>query len=208
MHRGQVLQAPQLAYGRHRGPWSDHSRHAAVCFAVLTDADTGAEWIPLTVRSRKLKHHGGQISFPGGRLEVGESAADAALREFREELGPSTDFAPKCIGQLPPTYVYASDYVVTPVLIEARAPGEFRLDSSEVHRLIRFPLEHLFDDRHRTTRRLYRAIQTAERLESGFAWDAPGWLSEGGFIWGATALILEAMRKSDLAIGQSKVCQR
>ena len=78
----------------------------------------GNRWhLPLTERPAALLHHGGQISLPGGAIDPGESPADAALRELREELG--VDGQIELLGQLADCYVFASDFRVTPWLAVA-----------------------------------------------------------------------------------------
>ena len=53
---------------------------------VLVEGDDGAE-VLLTRRSMEMRNHRGEISFPGGRLDAGETPIDAALREAHEEVG-------------------------------------------------------------------------------------------------------------------------
>jgi hypothetical protein len=78
--------APALAYGRHRGPAPEMTRRAAVAIALLK-RDDGSTFIPLTMRPKSLKHHGGQVSLPGGKVELGESDLQAAMREFTRRDG-------------------------------------------------------------------------------------------------------------------------
>ena len=63
----------------------DGRRAAAVAIAVSDDG------FLLTRRASKLRAHAGQFALPGGRLDPGEDAVDAALRELREEVGASAD---------------------------------------------------------------------------------------------------------------------
>ena len=63
--------APRLSYGRHRGPAAHDARPAAV--TVLFYPIDGKWHIPFTLRPEHLHDHGGQVSFPGGRLEDGET---------------------------------------------------------------------------------------------------------------------------------------
>src|SRR6056297_3397576 len=93
---------PQLAYGRHRGPARLRSRQAAVAVCLMWRPTSG--WIiPLTRRPDALRHHGGQICFPGGQIEPKESPRVAALREFEEELGLPAAVRHVC-GELPKQY--------------------------------------------------------------------------------------------------------
>ena len=69
----------------------------------------------LTQRAADLKHHPGQISFPGGRLEPGDAdALAAALRETEEEIGLARGFV-EVVGYLP-DHLIISGYRVTPVV--------------------------------------------------------------------------------------------
>ena len=66
-------------------------RNAAVLMLLYSDAD-GDTRFALTQRPETMRDHSGQISFPGGRIEEGETALDAALRETEEEIGvPAID---------------------------------------------------------------------------------------------------------------------
>ena len=66
-------------------PAFDEARHAAV-LVVLAPGERGFE-VLLTRRSQELRHHKGEISFPGGRIDPGETATETALREAYEEVG-------------------------------------------------------------------------------------------------------------------------
>src|SRR4051812_44121014 len=85
---GRHVQArlqPELGYGRHFGPPLPGARQAAVLILLYRSA---GEWIvPLTLRPTTMAAHAGQISFPGGSVDDGESVSAAACRELEEELG-------------------------------------------------------------------------------------------------------------------------
>ena len=85
----QRLFEPELAYGRHAGPAAVDARQAAVL--VLVYFQGGTWFVPVTVRTPGMREHAGQIALPGGAVEAEETPRQAALREFKEELGVSRD---------------------------------------------------------------------------------------------------------------------
>jgi len=181
--------APSLAYGRHRGPAPETARRAAVAIAILKRAD-GSAFIPLTLRPKSLKHHGGQISLPGGKVELGESDLQAAMREFHEELGIAIH-EPSCCGSLPPVYVYASDNLVSPIVITAAAPSlPWEPDLLEVDRVIELPIEVLGMRRSRVRITRRRAIQREHQTVDEYKFTSPAFRFEDHRIWGATAMLL------------------
>src|SRR6478609_6500408 len=95
--------SPQLSYGRHAGPALVTSRPAAVL--LLLFRRRGRWMLPLTERPLSLPHHGGQISLPGGAVDVGESSCGAAMRELGEELGVVDQV--EVLGCLSDSYVFA-----------------------------------------------------------------------------------------------------
>jgi 8-oxo-dGTP pyrophosphatase MutT (NUDIX family) len=114
---------------------------AAVLVPIVERRD--ALTILFTVRSEDLKHHAGQVSFPGGRLEPGDQGpADAALREAEEEIGlppAHVDVA----GYLP-NYLTITGYSVTPVVGFVRPGFDLVLDETEVSEAFEVPLDYLF----------------------------------------------------------------
>ena len=109
-----VLAAAVDAFPRREQPLSGR-RAAAVAVVVL---DAGAEpGVVLTKRSSRLRAHAGQWALPGGRIDAGETAEDAARRELHEELGLPVD-ASAVLGLLD-DYATRSGYRITPVVVWA-----------------------------------------------------------------------------------------
>src|SRR4051795_11919646 len=84
---------------------------AAVLIAITDRAEPG---VILTVRREDMRTHAGQIAFPGGRIDPGEKAIAAALREAHEELGLEPS-AVELVGAID-DYRTVTGYVVTPVI--------------------------------------------------------------------------------------------
>jgi 8-oxo-dGTP pyrophosphatase MutT (NUDIX family) len=156
---------------------------AAVLIPIV---DRGDELgVLLTLRADDLKHHAGQISFPGGRIEPGDrDAVDAALRETQEEIGLGREFI-EVIGVLP-DHAVITGYRVTPVVGLVRPGFELKLDPVEVAGTFEAPLRHLLDPTTRARRWRRFGEEEVETFE----------LPWGSFnIWGATAGMLLTLRE-------------
>jgi 8-oxo-dGTP pyrophosphatase MutT (NUDIX family) len=169
---------PELSYGRHFGPPHHDARAAAVLILLYPGED--GWYLPLTIRPVTMLTHAGQISFPGGRVEVGESSGDAVLRELEEELGVDRQQV-RLLGQLSPLYLYASNFQVTPFVAVAERRPRFHPSSREVAELLEVPLAHLLSAANRGTH---------ARRQRGVAIEAPHFLWGRHRIWGATSMIL------------------
>lgn len=190
--RRGVEMAPTLAYGRHRGPAACGARVAAVAVALYQDAQ--GEWmIPLTLRPTNLKHHGGQVCLPGGRVEPGEQIREAAIREFEEELGLAAEVTADC-GELSTQYVYASDNLVHPVVFMIRPPNKpWCPNPLEVAEVIPIPLSVLCDPVRRVALTRSRRVRRGQRVVGNLTLRSTAIRFRGHDIWGATALILEEL---------------
>ncbi|HXQ30858.1 MAG TPA: CoA pyrophosphatase [Steroidobacteraceae bacterium] len=120
----------------------EHPTPAAVLIPIVDHPDELT--VLLTERAADLRHHPGQISFPGGRLEPGESdPVAAALRETEEEIGLNRRHV-EVLGFLPDQLIITG-YRVTPV-VALVAPGTpFTLDPVEVAAVFEVPLRHVLD---------------------------------------------------------------
>jgi 8-oxo-dGTP pyrophosphatase MutT (NUDIX family) len=169
--------APELSYGRHFGPAPSTARAAAVIALLFRRK---RHWLlPLTVRHVALGKHGGQISLPGGSLDANESTADAARRELAEELGVVESV--ELVGELPESYVYVSDFRVTPWLAATHAEPAWQPHDREVERIIEMPLALLLDPN----------CLGKIMIERGpVVFRAPCYRIGEDCVWGATSIIL------------------
>jgi 8-oxo-dGTP pyrophosphatase MutT (NUDIX family) len=139
----------------------------------------------LTQRAADLKHHAGQVSFPGGRMEAADAnIAITALRETEEEVGIAQAKV-AVIGYLQPMPT-VTGYAVTPVVGLIDGAVELRLDRTEVEYVFEVPLRFLLD---RANRRI------VERELHGNRVSMVEYHFEGQRIWGATAFIIEKFIK-------------
>jgi 8-oxo-dGTP pyrophosphatase MutT (NUDIX family) len=140
----------------------------------------------LTRRTDHVEAHKGQISLPGGAQEPGESLAQTALRETREELGIA--HAPiELLGEaLTPVYIPVSGFRATPFVAFTPARPEIHLSQTEVVEVLEPSLETLLDERN-----------IAEELWTirGFPAIVPYFSINGHKVWGATAMILSEFRE-------------
>lgn len=160
-------------------------RAAAVLVPIVMHAPRST--LLLTQRTWNLRHHSGQIAFPGGRLESTDaSPVDAALREAHEEIGLEPSRV-EVIGPLP-EYLTGTGFLVTPIVGLLHPGFPLHPDPSEVADVFEVPLDFLMNPRHHQ-RRSVRIAGGAERSFFTMPYRAPG-EAEERFIWGATAAML------------------
>ncbi|MEM1429786.1 MAG: CoA pyrophosphatase [Pseudomonadota bacterium] len=155
-------------------------RDAAVLIAVI-DSHGGPE-VLLTKRSARLKHHPGQVAFPGGKLDEGDAnATAAALREAHEEVGLDPGNV-DIVGALPP-HETVTGFTVTPVLAMA-APFDPTPEAGEVAEAFTVPFAHIADP----------ANFAIERRRWRGKWRRYYAVPFGPYyVWGATARILRGL---------------
>lgn len=156
-------------------------RPAAALLLIYPHED--AWHVPLTVRGSNLRHHTGQVSLPGGRLDDGESIEDAALREANEEVGIISAEV-DVLGRLTPLAVYVSGHLLHPVVGVASRRPDFNLASHEVERLIEVPIALL-----REPERV-RWEERTRILPPKGVMNVPYFDVPDARVWGATAMVL------------------
>jgi len=117
-------------------------RHAAVSLVILENCKgAGKHAILLTLRTSKLKQHSGQYALPGGKLDAGETALDAAMREVEEELGFPLSRS-DCLGLLD-DYTTRSGFCITPFVFWADARTVITPSPDEVEKVFQIPFDEL-----------------------------------------------------------------
>ena len=143
----------------------------------------GAPRVILTKRSSALKHHPGQIAFPGGKQDEGDAdVTAAALREAHEEIGLPRDL-PQIIGHLP-EHETVTSFHVTPVVALIDQTFDVTPEPGEVDEVFSVPLSHLLNaDNYIIESRRWRGVR---RYYFTVPWGPY-------YIWGATARMLRGL---------------
>ena len=150
---------------------------SAVLILVYPSGDD--HMVLLHRRSQRVVHHKGDIAFPGGVQEEGESLLETALRETHEEIGVDPADV-EVLGRLDDTPTSAN-YLITPYVGTIPSPYEFRPNSEEVDALLEAPVSGLLEPSNR---------REDARLVDGELKRIPCFAHDGNLVVGATAMIL------------------
>jgi len=159
-----------------------HARNAAVLLPLFEQ--DGQLSLAFIRRATTLRSHSGEIAFPGGSVDPGDtSIVMTAFREAQEEIGLDPARV-EVLGLLSPVFTVVSNFLITPVVaFLPQGLGELRLQTSEVHELLLAPLYGLADPAILHTEQWTRANRT--RLVYFYDY--------GSYrIWGATGRMLNA----------------
>lgn len=159
----------------HDFPLREAGRPAAVLIPIIEHADELR--VLFTVRASHLKHHGGQISFPGGKQEIHDTdLICTALRETQEEIGIQANQV-EIVGKLP-AYRTISRYEVVPYIGFVSPAMSLQLDANEVAETFEVPLTYLLDQNN-------HLIHWVSRKNNQYPIYFIPWQNKN--IWGATA---------------------
>jgi 8-oxo-dGTP pyrophosphatase MutT (NUDIX family) len=176
-------------------------RAPAAVLVALFEED-GEARVVLTRRAAHLRTHTGEVSFPGGRLDPGESPEAGARREAAEEVGLDPAAA-EVIGRLTPLSTFSSGATITPVVAVLGGRPVLSANPAEVEHVFDVALADLVEDGVFTEERWHLPERVAL---PGPPPDEPGWFSMWFFdladdtIWGATARMLVELLRLGLGV--------
>jgi 8-oxo-dGTP pyrophosphatase MutT (NUDIX family) len=140
----------------------------------------GEPWMVFTRRTQHVKHHKGEISFPGGaRDDSDDDLAATAVRETVEELGIDPDQI-DIVGELDDYPTFVTNYLVTPFVAMIPEQHSFAHSEREVHEVIELPVREMAD-----------AMRTEDWSDRGRPFPMYFYETRGYTIWGVTGHILQ-----------------
>lgn len=175
LERLERLFRPVDAWGEFRAG----ARHAAVVFVLYRDPGSARWLVPFVSRRADMRDHPGQVALPGGGVQPGESAWDAAQREVAEEIGvPVGRLVP--LGAGDPIYAAVSNFSVVPFVAQLPDPvPAFVHDARELDGVLSIPLDRLLDD--------------SAWLQSSSPWRFRYLAHEESVVWGLTERIVAGL---------------
>jgi 8-oxo-dGTP pyrophosphatase MutT (NUDIX family) len=161
----------------HVAPAGD--RLAAVLALLVEDPEPA---LVFTVRAAGLSRHAGEISFPGGIVDPGETLVETALREAHEEIGLDPSL-PDVLGALPPVHTHVSGILVVPFVGALAEAPPITASEAEIDEVLAFAVARLGA--------VERPIELAR--PGGGVWRGWAYELDGHTIWGATGWMLHTL---------------
>ena len=159
---------------------STHYREACVLVPLFLNNDQF--WLMFTERTRRMEYHKGEVSFPGGTVDVEDETWErTALRETFEEIGVGEKDI-EMLGRLDDMATLTSQFIIHPFVGMIPFPYPFHINKREVERLIEIPLRFFLNS---SQPRLHTIESRGKTLE------IPAFIYGDAVIWGATERILE-----------------
>ena len=188
--RAPTLAQIRRALVRHAPEKSPETFRPAAVLVPLLPRSEGLH-VLFTERSKELRSHAGQISFPGGGIEtIDADARAAALREAHEEVGLDPRHV-EIIGQLDDCPTFVTGYVILPIVgvvdplaFTAAVRYPWTPSPAEIAELHELPLDGFMDPQNRRVER---------RLRDGRPYELTWYTVGGAIVWGATARILRQL---------------
>ena len=161
-------------------PPADHRLGAVLAMFFPNDNDPNNLNVVLLKRPTTMRNHPGQIAFPGGRMDEGETFEQTAVRETREEIGVAADHF-SVIGRIDPLYIPPSRFYVHCFVAWADKRPTYTPSPAEVETILEIPHTHFLDKANR------------DKSEQDFGFGkitVPYFTFEEHKIWGATSVML------------------
>jgi len=143
---------------------------SAVLVPLYRD-DTGVVRVILTKRPDHMRTHPGDVVFPGGRLEPGETPEQTAIREANEEIGLPSDGV-QVIGGLSPTTTRSRTNLIVPVVAKVTRPTEWAIQRQEVEAVIEPTMLEMLDESRWRNSRWFGYRMWFYEFEEGTLWGA------------------------------------
>jgi 8-oxo-dGTP pyrophosphatase MutT (NUDIX family) len=178
LHLDDPRAALRAALNQDPSPQADPGDRLAAVLAPLIEAPEPA--LVFTVRASGLSRHAGEISFPGGLQDPGESLAETALRESFEEIGLT---GAELLGALPSVHTFVSGILMVPFVGILDDPPRLDVSVGEIAAVLRFSLRRLAD---------VEATVEYER-DGGRTWRGWAYELDGHTVWGATGSVLHTL---------------
>jgi 8-oxo-dGTP pyrophosphatase MutT (NUDIX family) len=182
---GEDLVLSEAFRTRRFGPEEIGTSREAAVLVLLTSADDPE--VVLIERAAAMRKHAGQIAFPGGAVEAGESAEGAALREAWEEVRLDASLV-TVLGRLPAARIPVSQFHVHAVVAWWSGAGDLEPQPGEVAQVLRVPVSTLVAPQNRSSWR-----HSSGRTGPGFTVVDPSDETETLYVWGFSAYVLDAV---------------